>query len=242
MKRIQPSADLQERELTPLLERSRTARDAGNKEDRKGKKNQGSKVKKNKGSKGKKNKGGKGSKKKGKKTKKAGEAKKKSGKAKKTSGKGKKKSEKGKKKGGKKNKKSKKGKTFNPKISEKQADAACVTEIIAKTKKYRLYTTQLKKIKTIQRNVARSQSKKTKAGTAFENATEAMKDATNSGKGCDGNPSQAPEAIAAYNTLSNCSKTAAEKCNVSLNATVDPLLKLCESNLSAAIAAYEVNY
>jgi hypothetical protein len=133
------------------------------------------------------------------------------------------------------------GKSAKPSGKVRQSSTTCgVADMVAAMKKFTAYTANLNQNKRITRFVSQSQSKASKALTAFESAHSLLGDATANGTLCN-NKTANSTVSTAYRTLQNCSKSAASLCSVELSPAENATVNSCLVSLDAFIVSFQVH-
>ena len=127
----------------------------------------------------------------------------------------------------------------------RQFDEKCFNTMIARTKKFNTYETQLRKAKRIKTLVSKLDTKKGKALTVFKDAANIIRIATFNGTRCENRPlakTDQPRII--FEKLQNCTPTASEICeskNIEgLNITTINTIESCINSLGIYIKAFKV--
>merc|ERR1712055_1185668 len=142
-----------------------------------------------------------------------------------------------KKKGGRKNRGHKKGEKKEPlrtsSTSGNGRQDQCFTDMVAKTKKFNKAQVEFRLAKRIKSWGKLMKNKKSNSASTFNDALEAMNDATEKGKSCDGDSSSLAEAKKVREKLANCATTARDNCDegklsIPINST---LVSSCNATL-----------
>merc|ERR1712179_17296 len=109
----------------------------------------------------------------------------------------------------------------------------CFTDLVAKTKKFNKAQVEFRLAKRIKSWGKLMKNKKSNSASTFNDALEAMNDATGNGKSCDGDSSSLAEAKKVREKLANCATTARDNCDegklsIPINST---LVSSCNATL-----------
>jgi len=109
----------------------------------------------------------------------------------------------------------------------------CFTDLVAKTKKFNKAQVEFRLAKRIKSWGKLMKNKKSNSASTFNDALEAMNDATEKGKSCDGDSSSLAEAKKVREKLANCATTAGDNCDegklsIPINST---LVSSCNTTL-----------
>jgi len=109
----------------------------------------------------------------------------------------------------------------------------CFTDMVAKTKKFNKAQVEFRLAKRIKSWGKLMKNKKSNSASTFNDALEAMNDATEKGKSCDGDSSSLAEAKKVREKLANCATTARDNCDegklsIPINST---LVSSCNATL-----------
>merc|ERR1712010_236180 len=109
----------------------------------------------------------------------------------------------------------------------------CFTDMVAKTKKFNKAQVEFRLAKRIKSWGKLMKNKKSNSASTFNDALEAMNDATEKGKSCDGDSSSLAEAKKVREKLANCATTARDNCDegklsIPINST---LVSSCNTTL-----------